>query len=63
MVQEARCGVVVILMAVYWLTEAIPLGITALIPVMALPLLGVLRAKDVAMNYIKVSLQHSHTFK
>jgi hypothetical protein len=29
---ESRCGYVILLMAVYWVTEALPLPITALLP-------------------------------
>jgi di/tricarboxylate transporter len=29
---ESRCGYVILLMATYWVTEALPLPITALLP-------------------------------
>ncbi len=38
-------------LAVYWLTEAIPLAATALLPVVMLPLLGVMDATAVASEY------------
>ncbi len=38
-------------MAVWWLAEVLPLGITALLPLIALPMMGVLSAKDAAANY------------
>ncbi len=45
-------------MAIYWLTECIPIGATGLLPVLLLPLLGLMPAKDVASNYWKVNLDN-----
>ncbi|HEX9757889.1 MAG TPA: SLC13 family permease [Nitrospiria bacterium] len=39
------------LMAFWWMTEAIPLYATALIPLAAFPLLGIMRAGDLASSY------------
>lgn len=39
------------LMAVWWLTEALPPAATALVPIVAFPLLGVLRAGDATRPY------------
>jgi len=41
-------------MATYWVTEALPLAITALLPVVLFPLLGVLDGATVAAAYIAV---------
>nr|WP_137677783.1 SLC13 family permease [Parerythrobacter lutipelagi] len=41
----------VVLMAAWWMTEAIPLTATALMPFIVLPLAGVLNAKDTASAY------------
>ena len=38
--QEFKCAYVMVIMAVFWVTEALPLAITSLIPVALLPLLG-----------------------
>ena len=38
--EEMRCAYVVLLMAAYWMTEALPLAITSLIPMVLLPFLG-----------------------
>uniref|UniRef100_A0A7M4EMP3 Solute carrier family 13 member 5 n=1 Tax=Crocodylus porosus TaxID=8502 RepID=A0A7M4EMP3_CROPO len=51
--QEARCGYVIILMAVYWCAEVIPLAITSLLPVVLFPLFGILESKEVCMQYLK----------
>ncbi len=39
------------LMAVWWLTEAVPMAVTALMPLVLFPLLGIMKAKEVAPNY------------
>ncbi|XP_042889593.1 solute carrier family 13 member 5-like isoform X3 [Penaeus japonicus] len=50
---EARCGYVILVMAMYWMTEAVPLAVTALIPVFAFPLLGILSTGKVCLVYMK----------
>ncbi|NWZ67664.1 S13A5 protein, partial [Acrocephalus arundinaceus] len=50
--QEARCAYIIIIMAVYWCTEVIPLAVTSLIPVVFFPLLGVQTAKKVCLQYL-----------
>ncbi|XP_066951640.1 Na(+)/citrate cotransporter-like isoform X9 [Macrobrachium rosenbergii] len=49
----ARCGYVILIMAAYWMTEALPLAITALIPVFAFPLLGILSTGECCLVYMK----------
>uniref|UniRef100_A0A8C3VCV2 Solute carrier family 13 member 5 n=1 Tax=Catharus ustulatus TaxID=91951 RepID=A0A8C3VCV2_CATUS len=48
----AKCGYIIIIMAVYWCTEVIPLAVTSLMPVVFLPLLGVRSAKAVCLQYL-----------
>ncbi len=43
--------IVAILMAVWWITEVIPLAVTSLLPVALFPLLGIMNGKDVAAAY------------
>uniref|UniRef100_A0A8C3Y916 Solute carrier family 13 member 5 n=1 Tax=Catharus ustulatus TaxID=91951 RepID=A0A8C3Y916_CATUS len=50
--KTAKCGYIIIIMAVYWCTEVIPLAVTSLMPVVFLPLLGVRSAKAVCLQYL-----------
>lgn len=43
---------VALLMAAWWITEAIPLAVTALIPLVLFPLLGIMNGKDVSGQYV-----------
>jgi len=43
---------IALLMAVWWITEAIPLAVTALIPLILFPLFGVMSGKDVSGQYV-----------
>ncbi|XP_078080733.1 Na(+)/citrate cotransporter-like isoform X2 [Mustelus asterias] len=40
-------------MALYWCTEALPLAVTALIPVLLFPLFGIMESSQVCMQYLK----------
>ncbi len=42
---------ITVLMAIWWLTEAIPIAVTSLLPIVLFPLLGVLNGKEVAHMY------------
>ncbi|MFH1373931.1 MAG: SLC13 family permease [bacterium] len=46
-----RTAAVAVLMAVWWVTEAIPIPATALLPVALFPLLGIMKGKAVAPIY------------
>lgn len=46
-----RAAAVTVLMAVWWMTEAIPISATALVPMALFPLLGILDSKTTAVNY------------
>ncbi|XP_058489520.1 solute carrier family 13 member 2-like [Solea solea] len=52
---EAKCGYVIILMALYWCTECIPLAVTALLPVILYPMMGIMEASEVCIQYLKDS--------
>uniref|UniRef100_A0A670JQ40 Solute carrier family 13 member 2 n=1 Tax=Podarcis muralis TaxID=64176 RepID=A0A670JQ40_PODMU len=51
--QEAQCGYTIILMALFWCTEALPLAVTALLPVILFPLMGIMDSTTVCMEYLK----------
>ncbi len=42
-------------MAAYWVTEAVPLAITSLVPVVLIPLFGIMTTDDVCREYLKES--------
>uniref|UniRef100_A0A3P8WIL1 Solute carrier family 13 member 4 n=1 Tax=Cynoglossus semilaevis TaxID=244447 RepID=A0A3P8WIL1_CYNSE len=50
---EACCAYVLIVTAVYWVAEAVPLGAAALVPAFLYPLFGVLKSSEVAAEYCK----------
>ncbi len=50
-VKVQRCAAVLVLMAIFWLTEMLPLAITALFPVVFFPFLKVLSATAVSGTY------------
>lgn len=60
MFQEGRCAYVILIMAFYWMTEVLPLAITALLPVVLFPALGVMNCKVTASQYLKVSSYATH---
>jgi sodium-dependent dicarboxylate transporter 2/3/5 len=39
-------------MAIWWITEAVPIAGTALLPLIVLPLLGIVSIKQVSANYM-----------
>ena len=46
-----RVAALTILMAIWWMTEALPLTVTALLPFLLAPLFGVMSANDIAGEY------------
>lgn len=49
--QAKSVGAVVMLMSIWWITEAIPVFATAFLPLALYPMLHILPAKETAMNY------------
>ncbi|MGE0430786.1 MAG: SLC13 family permease [Planctomycetota bacterium] len=49
--QVTRMAAVALLMAVWWMTEALPLAATALLPLALFPVLGIMNATDTATRY------------
>ncbi|XP_062261977.1 solute carrier family 13 member 2-like [Platichthys flesus] len=52
---QARCGYAIILMALFWCTECMPLAVTALLPVVLFPMMGIMTAGEVSVEYLKDS--------
>ncbi|MBT4256568.1 MAG: hypothetical protein HOD87_10975, partial [Gammaproteobacteria bacterium] len=46
--QVTRMAAIVILMAIWWITEAIPLSATALLPIVLFPLMGIMRGRELS---------------
>ncbi|XP_062834973.1 Na(+)/dicarboxylate cotransporter 3 isoform X1 [Anolis carolinensis] len=49
--KEGKCLYVILVMATYWCTEALPLSVTALLPIILFPFLGILPANKVCPQY------------
>jgi sodium-dependent dicarboxylate transporter 2/3/5 len=47
-----RTAAVALLMSIWWITEALPLAVTALVPLVAFPMLGVIDGKAISESYI-----------
>ncbi|CAD6187491.1 unnamed protein product [Caenorhabditis auriculariae] len=50
--QQWRCAYVVAIMGIFWVSEALPLAITAFIPLVLFPTLGIMRGDEVARAYL-----------
>ncbi|XP_063813466.1 solute carrier family 13 member 2-like [Pseudophryne corroboree] len=50
---EASCGYVIIIMAVFWCTEALPLAVTALFPIVLFPMMDIMDSSTVCSQYLK----------
>lgn len=55
-VKAFRCLYVVMTMTIYWVTEAIPLGITGMIPMVVFPVMDILDTDRVCMMYMKETM-------
>ncbi|XP_026221474.1 solute carrier family 13 member 1 [Anabas testudineus] len=51
--QEAKCAFVLLLMATFWVTEVIPLSMTAMLPAILFPMFGIMKSSSVAKEYFK----------
>nr|XP_009862212.1 solute carrier family 13 member 2-like [Ciona intestinalis] len=49
--KEFICGYITLVMAIYWITEVIPLAVTSLIPLIVFPLTGIMTSKEVSKAY------------
>ncbi|KFQ05970.1 Solute carrier family 13 member 1 [Leptosomus discolor] len=51
--KEAECAYTLFVVAIFWLTEALPLAVSALLPAFMFPLFGIMASKEVASAYFK----------
>ncbi|XP_062031634.1 solute carrier family 13 member 2 [Lepus europaeus] len=51
--KEAYCAYAIILMALFWCTDALPLAVTALLPLCLFPMMGIMEASEVGLEYLK----------
>nr|KAF6458822.1 hypothetical protein HJG63_017673 [Rousettus aegyptiacus] len=49
--KEAYCAYTIILMAFFWCTEALPLAVTALLPIILFPMMGIMKSSEVCIQY------------
>ncbi|NXY46546.1 S13A2 protein, partial [Ceuthmochares aereus] len=53
--KEAECGYIIIVMALFWCTEALPLAVTALLPVVLFPVMNIMDSTTTCREYLKDS--------
>nr|XP_045015907.1 solute carrier family 13 member 1 [Jaculus jaculus] len=51
--KEAECAYILFIVAIFWITEALPLSVTALLPGLMFPLFGIMPSTQVASAYFK----------
>ncbi|KAM8818269.1 solute carrier family 13 member 2 [Rhynchonycteris naso] len=51
--KEAYCAYAIILMALFWCVEALPLAVTALLPIVLFPMMGIMNASEASIEYLK----------
>ncbi|XP_071110833.1 solute carrier family 13 member 2-like [Haliotis cracherodii] len=49
---KTQCAYVILVMAVFWITEAVPIAATSLIPIFLFPMMGLLSARTVSATYL-----------
>ncbi|EDW40454.1 GL25253 [Drosophila persimilis] len=53
---EYRCMYLLLVMAVFWVTEALPLYVTSMIPIVAFPVMGIMSSDQTCRLYFKDTL-------
>ncbi len=51
-----RTAAAAVLIAVWWITEALPIPVTSLLPLVLFPLLGIMKTKEIAPSYMNSSI-------
>ena len=52
--QAARCAYSVLIIAVYWMTECLPMAVTSILPVVLMTWLGVIDSRVLCRSYLQV---------
>ncbi|MEP7264814.1 MAG: DASS family sodium-coupled anion symporter [Bacteroidota bacterium] len=55
-ISVSKMALVTVWMAVWWITEALEIGATSLLPFVLLPVLQLMKAEDVAMQYMEQTI-------
>ncbi|GIY26521.1 hypothetical protein CDAR_66321 [Caerostris darwini] len=53
--KESRCTFVMLIVASYWILEPVPIAVTALLPIVLFPMLGVANSSTICLTYMKES--------
>ncbi|CAH1800554.1 unnamed protein product [Owenia fusiformis] len=51
--EPSRAGYLLLWMATWWVTECVPIAVTSLLPVVILPLMGVMKPGQISINYMR----------
>ncbi|XP_020819032.1 solute carrier family 13 member 2 isoform X1 [Phascolarctos cinereus] len=51
--KESKCAYVIILMALLWCTETLPLAVTAFFPLILFPMMAIMDASEVSIEYFR----------
>ncbi|XP_069134309.1 Na(+)/citrate cotransporter-like [Argopecten irradians] len=54
--EVASCAYGILVIGIFWVTEALPLAVTSLLPVLLFPILGVVPVKQICASYFKETL-------
>jgi sodium-dependent dicarboxylate transporter 2/3/5 len=54
--EVTRMAAVAVLMAIWWITDAVPLSATALLPLVLYPLLGIMKTRECAPIYVNSTI-------
>ena len=52
-IQAAKAAYSIAIISIFWLTEVVPIAVTALLPLILFPALGVLSAEETSKTYLK----------
>ncbi|KAM4843336.1 Na(+)/citrate cotransporter isoform 2-T2 [Thomomys bottae] len=50
--QVVKCSYIILLMAIYWCTDVIPMAVTSLMPALLFPLMKIMDSKQVCIQYM-----------